>query len=97
MTATLTIRLGDEVIKALRSAKSITVEVGAAGNGRAPRAASERGRDDGGNSFRPGSQRGRMRPLPPRRHPRAGRDEARDGRRAMQRDARVLCVTNPAP
>jgi hypothetical protein len=59
MTASLTIQIGPEVLKALRASKSITVELGAAGNGRAPRAKSDRG-DQVGNGHRPGSHGARL-------------------------------------
>jgi hypothetical protein len=61
MTAALTIQLSDDVLKALKSAKSITVELGAAGNGSAPRAGAKKDRGDQvGNGLRPGSHGARL-------------------------------------
>jgi hypothetical protein len=61
MTARLTIVLGPDVLQALRASKSITVELGAAGNGGAPRAGARKDRGDRvGNGRRPGSHGARL-------------------------------------
>jgi hypothetical protein len=61
MTATLTIQLSPEILTALGASKSITVELGAAGNGRAPRAGGKlKGGDRVDNGLRPGSHGARL-------------------------------------
>ncbi len=66
MTAKLTITLSDEVLKALKASKSITVALASGGGGRAPRAAASRPagaskasngtkREAGAGGFREGS------------------------------------------